>query len=434
MSLKDIVNVTITRETKAVSKVGFGTAMILGIHKRFNERIKYYSNLSSVLDDFVSTDLEYIVAAPLFSQENAVVRIAIGRRKTNDTAVITVSDVQNLTKYETTINGTVFDYTSNTDATDLEIAAGLVAAINLGSEPVTATDNVDGTYDLDPDVADVPYTVAVDSRQTIAAYTTPDAVADDLNAVKNESNDWYGVVYTKRVKVDQLAAAAWAEANEKFASFSSDEVDIIDVTAASDTASLPAQLKAAAYVRSHAIYHPDAVTYYPESALFGNILPRNPGTYTAMFKTLAGISVTVLSDTQSKNARDKNCMVYEEIGGVNITREGKTAEGEYIDVIIFIDWLKADITTNVYGKFVNLPKVPFTDAGIAVVEAEVKRSLNLGIDRQGIAQDPPYIVTVPLAANVSPTDKANRLFPDVEFEATLAGAIHATTINGRVVL
>ncbi|GAG97040.1 unnamed protein product, partial [marine sediment metagenome] len=68
MSLQDIVNITITRETRAVSRAGFGISMILGIHKRFNERIKYYSTSNAMLivngGDFDSTDLEYIAAVP----------------------------------------------------------------------------------------------------------------------------------------------------------------------------------------------------------------------------------------------------------------------------------------------------------------------------------------------------------------------------------
>jgi hypothetical protein len=53
---------------------------------------------------------------------------------------------QNATTYTVTINGTDFAFMSDNDATVAEITAGLTQAINLGSEPVTATDN--GT-DLD---------------------------------------------------------------------------------------------------------------------------------------------------------------------------------------------------------------------------------------------------------------------------------------------
>jgi hypothetical protein len=38
-----------------------------------------------------------------------------------------------------------------------------------------------------------------------------------------------------------------------------------------------------------------------------------------------------------------------------------------------------------------------------------------------------------LAADVDANDRASRLLPDIEFIATLAGAIHKTTITGKVV-
>lgn len=436
MGLSDIVNVNITRETRAVSRAGFGVAMILGIHKRFTERIKYYSTTDAMLlvngGDFESTDEEYIAAIPLFSQENSVIQMAVGRRKTSDTTVITISGVENNTLYTTIINGTVFSFTSDADATNLEIAAGLVADINGGSEPVTASDNVDGTYDLDADVASVPYTVVVDSNQTVTPYVASDTMANDLAAIKNESNDWYGLVLTSRVVQDALDAAAWVETNKKFAKFASSDANTIDQSVSTDTTSLAIQLKDLSYARSQVLYHPDAANTYMESALFGVILPKNPGSYTEMFKTLVGVAVTDLTDTQSKNARDKNCLIYTEIGGVNITQEGKVAEGEFSDVIVFVDWLEAEITANVYGDLVNQDKVPYTDSGIGAIEGDIKTALSLGVDRGGLAEDPPFTTTVPKAVDVNPTDKANRLLPDVLFTAILAGAIHATTINGTV--
>lgn len=436
MSLQDIVNITITRETRAVSRAGFGVDMTLGIHKRFIEKIKIYSTSDAMLivngGDFESIDLEYIAAVPLFSQENSVVRVAIGRRATSDTAVITISSVENNTVYTTTINGTAFPITSDADATDLEIAAALVTAINGGSEPVTALDNVDGTYDLDADVAEVPYTVVVDTNQTVTPYVASDTMANDLAAIKNENNDWYGFTLISRVVQDILDAAAWVEANKKFAKFTSSDANIIDQSLVGDTTSIAKQLKDLSYARSQVLYHPDAATSYMENALFGVILPKNPGSYTEMFKTLVGITVTVLTDTQIANAKAKNCLIYTELGGVNMTQEGKVAEGEYSDVIVFVDWLEAEITANVFGDFVNQDKIPYTDPGTGAIEGDVKTALKLGVERQGIAEDPAFTTSVPKVADVSQTDKANRLLPDVLFDATLSGAIHGTTINGKV--
>ncbi|MCK4522415.1 MAG: DUF3383 family protein [Nanoarchaeota archaeon] len=436
MSLKEIVNVTITRETKAVSRVGFGTLMILGRHKRFNARLQYFSSLTGMAGVFNTTDAEYIAATVLFSQNPSVVRVAIGRRKTGDNCILSITDVQNNTDYEALINGTSFKITSGGAATAILIAAALVAAINGGAEPVTATDNLDGTFDLDPDVAGIPYSVKEDSKITLSGLTTPDPVATDLTAVQEEQSDWYGLALTWRTQADVEAAAAWTEANvapKTFGAASSD-ANIIDTTDAADSTTIAAVLKANNYARTFCIYSGEAGTKYPECAVFGQFMPLDAGSYTVMFKTLAAIVADDLSETQSINARAKNCNVYEEIGGVDIVREGKVAEGEYIDVIVFVDWVQARMTERIYAKMVNLPKVPYTDEGVGVIETEIKGVLSLGIDRGGLAADPPYTVTAPDVADVPTQDKADRLLPDIKFRGTLAGAIHATDINGVVAL
>ena len=59
--------------------------------------------------------------------------------------------------------------------------------------------------------------------------------------------------------------------------------------------------------------------------------------------------------------------------------------------------------------------------------------------RQGvITRDPdkfegqPYSVVTPDVSAIDPVDRANRLLPDVTFEATPAGAIHKAVITGAV--
>jgi hypothetical protein len=141
-----------------------------------------------------------------------------------------------------------------------------------------------------------------------------------------------------------------------------------------------------------------------------------------------------LTTTESLNARNKDANTYEAIAGVNITREGTMASGEFIDVIRGVDWLHARLQERIYSRLVNLDKIPFTDAGIAIIEAEVRAQLQTGIDNGFLTANPAPTVTVPLAADVSANDKASRLLPDIEFTAYLAGAVHKVQIDGVVTL
>lgn len=59
--------------------------------------------------------------------------------------IFSVTTVFNGYTYQITINSTVFQFISDSDATAEEIIAGLKTQVDAGSEPVTFTDNLDGS-------------------------------------------------------------------------------------------------------------------------------------------------------------------------------------------------------------------------------------------------------------------------------------------------
>jgi hypothetical protein len=87
---------------------------------------------------------------------------------------------------------------------------------------------------------------------------------------------------------------------------------------------------------------------------------------------------------------------------------------------------------DVYDVLVNNNKVPYTDAGVAMVESRIRSRLNIGVDVGGLSSDPAPTVTVPRVSSETTANRANRTIPDIYFTATLAGAIHSVTINGTV--
>lgn len=723
MSLSSIVNVQITRLTQSVSQAGFGTLMILGTSKRYNERIRYFTNMDDVAKVFRSFDREYIAAQDVFAQSPAPALLAIGRR-TCDTATVRVITAMNAQTYNVKINGTdnsissvptaensnltfstVF-FTGNTinlkingiaipqvtftsnpatinaiaaaihtadstvtatvdnltitavgspnqDAvisdvvvasgttpptftlnvidqpvTPINIANALTTEINSNSLGVTADDSAgDGTFTITADVAGVPYTLdavtsiinpnqalvtttqviplqtyTVTINKTPFSYTAPidissadeitgalidlinfdptfpvaadfdtdaqqttitlnndilvgqsvaitlngsaltatpfntshlqtmkdicaklqeqagvesaqlfgptnrgiqlfgqpdqnaivsiftvtgsgtlpvatlvdtdqptstmiltnndasksftinvtasilslqkglqieDLVATnlvntDLDAVAASSNDWYGVALTSRATQDILLTADWVEARTKLFGTCSSQDAIINESANDDQSSLAYQLFSAGYTRTFLMYHQDADDDYPECAWMGRCLPLEPGSETWKFKSLNSIPASNLSTTQAINAQTKSCNTYQFVGGRNITAEGVVSSGEFIDIIRGVDWLTARIQEFVFFVLVNNNKVPYTDTGIAMIEAEVRRALDLAVTNNFIAADPAYTIEVPRAAAVPPNDKANRILKNVSFQATLAGAIHFVEIRGVV--
>lgn len=361
-TMNQIVNVTITRETKPVSRRGFGTILIVGPNATFAERIKFYTDLASIAADLTGGEnaLEYLAAAAVFGQNPRVLQVAIGKKE----------------------------------------------------------------------VGDADYTAA-------------------LNAIVTENPNWYGVILANRTVADQEDVMDWVQANERIcamASAGTDQgggvYDIIDEADGVDDSSIAYYAKTNSLDRTSVFYSADAATEFLDAGYLGRILPLTPGSYTGMFKTIAGVPVDTLTATQSKNVHDKFANTYEEIGEVNIVLNGYVSTGEFTDIIIFQDWLKARIAENVFGGMVNELKIPYTDGGITAVQSLLDQVLKIGQDNGGISPfaydastKPPtqiggYISTVPALADVPTGDKTARILNNVEFIAWLAGAIHNVVING----
>ena len=357
-------------------------------------------------------------------------------------AKVNVTQVEPNQLYRVTINGINFDYTTlPTVQSALEIATALTDLINAVPQvvPVTATNNGDGSIDLLADVLTNPFSLSVSSEVLsiqkgliVLPLTAVNPVADDLTAINNANSTWYALIATTRDVATVKSIAAWVEARIKLFGTASDNLDIINVPAGTDTTSIAAFFNQLGYVRTFVMYHQDAALDFPEAAWFGRVLPLEPGSETWKFKTLNGISYSNLTTTQSNNALNKKANTYEFVGGVGITSNGTVAQGEYIDTVRGIDWLTSRIQEFVFSVLVQNPKVPYTDAGITVIQSEVMRALSLGVSNDFLSNDPAPIVTVPKAADVPPADKANRILKNVKFVATLAGAIHAVVIRGTV--
>jgi len=78
-----------------------------------------------------------------------------------------------------------------------------------------------------------------------------------------------------------------------------------------------------------------------------------------------------------------------------LTSEGTMAGGEFIDVMIFVDWLEARMRESIFFRLVNTKKIPYTQAGVTIIENEIRRVLAEGIAGGGLAPNPQPTVSVP---------------------------------------
>lgn len=160
-----------------------------------------------------------------------------------------------------------------------------------------------------------------------------------------------------------------------------------------------------------------------------------PGSETWKFSKLSGVSTENLTTGERNILLAKNANIFVDVAGIGILEEGVTCGGEYIDVMIGVDWIQSTLETELLAGIVNAGgKIPYEDSGVSIVVNYIKRVLDIAVQRNILAKDPAYTITAPKVADISVVDKGNRYLPDVQFVATLSGAIHKVQINGKVTL
>lgn len=423
--LTDIIEIQISRETAAIAQTNFNVPLFISAHTNFPERARVYGSLLAVAGDFGANEPAYEAAELLFGQAITPSNIVIGRRQVPG-ATINVGSVVVGNTYTMTIDGQPFSYTAVTSDTAIIIATGIKAAYQVTPiTGVTVTDHLDGTLTV---ASTVDWSLKVSSNLTKASQPSVEAWPDTISAVQNANDTWYALTAESHATNDVLAIAGAIEAKKKIYGISSSSSDI----KTSVTTDLFSQLQALGYQRTFGIWSATADTEYPECAWIGFQLQEQPGSNTWAYKSLAGVTVSNLSDTESPNIKTKNGSTYESVGGVASTIGGKMFGGEWIDVMVFVDWLQARMTERLWFRMRNSKKIPYTAAGATMIESEIRSQLNDGIRVGGLADSPAPTVSVPDVLAVSPNLRAQRIFEGITFEARLAGAIHFVKIAGTV--
>lgn len=431
MSFSGIIDVQISRETTGVTQQGFSNIMFVGTHKVFTDRQRLYSSAQELVDDgFTSDSAQVKAATAIFSQTPRPQTMRIGRRQA-DTITLSVDTVADNTDYTVTINGTDFTIDSGAGATNLTIAAALVAAIDGGSEPVDATDNLDGTFGIIGTPSTLPFSCTFTSNLVIDIFSGEESYTDALNAINADGDDWYGLAIESIVQADVEEVALWTESRIKLFVSASDDTDILDPGVTTDVASV---LKGLSYDRTSIIYHSLASTQDIDVAWMGRQLAQPIGSSNWAFKTLSGVSPDNLSTSQKNGAFGKNANTYTTVGGVNITQEGTVAVGELLSVIVGIDFMRVIIEEALSNLLFKSENVPLTDPGITLVENIINQQLQIAIGQGILAADPEPDIFVPKAADISFADKALHKLTGVTFQATLANSILFIEVRGTVSL
>lgn len=421
--LDDVVRVVIFDQTTAIATASFQIPLILSTFTNFSERTRTYTNIQGVGDDFASTDVVYKMAEKLFGQSGVLgalpPRIVVGRRQVDEVTI--TPTVANSQTYTITIDGVDYQYTSDADATAAEITAGLDTAIGALAG-FTVTDNT-GTLTVEVTTPGTAWSISVSSNLTKVDVTPTETWVEALEAVEEENNSWYCLVSDVKTVADQEALSDAIQAREKIFGLSSADT-VAPTTGVTD---IGYKLNAKTQSRTFGVYLPTAATEYPEAAWVGSQLAVTPGQNDWDFKRANGVTVSNLTQTQITNLKNKSWNYYIPKAGVNIFQNGDMFDGKPIDVQIGKDWLKARLQEAIYFRIINVLKIPMTDAGLLIVENEIRSVLSQAqannlLDRGWTVQTPPV-------ASIPENLRAQRAAGVFVIRARLAGAVRFVDIE-----
>jgi hypothetical protein len=446
MAVNDTVIVEISLQTTGVSRAGFGTPIFIGAHRWFPERVRVYSSLIAAQQDIPSTSQEYQAVLRAFQQSPSPRQLMIGRREAN--AVITPNvpvenDVFTVTVETNTATPIVVSYTALSGDVAEDVVDAIKTALDADADftdHATATKTGTGASAILTIVADTATDVfsLSDVSKLTVTYTTTETAANVLAAIEEENDDFYVVTAHDHTETFVLAMAAAIEAKNKMYFVSSGAVGSLSSYSIASTDVL-AKLTQANYVNTATFWHQSADTLFPELAYFSYNSPYIPGTVTWRHLQLAGLEIArhpttgnALTLTQQGYLESRNASFLRDEGGFTVVYGGKTAIGEWIDVVRGKHFAIARIKEEILQVLINQrgTKIGYNAPGMAILEAAFRRAVDPMLSDDTVARLlDDYTVTFPRAQNITFSDKASRIV-NATFVLYLTGAVHEVVVTG----
>lgn len=175
---------------------------------------------------------------------------------------------------------------------------------------------------------------------------------------------------------------------------------------------------------------------FPNAAVVGASAGLMAGSFTYKNLILRGIEPEALTPSQVEAIHTAGGMCILKKAGDIVTSEGKTTDGEYIDIVDSKDYIISNIVYQGQKLLNDNKKLSFDNVGISQLENVVTGVLAdafgngiIAANEDGTAA---YTTNFATRAETSESDRAARTYNGGRFSFDLAGAIHNATINGTI--
>lgn len=284
-----------------------------------------------------------------------------------------------------------------------------------------------------------------------------------LTACRAVNGNWYSCMVCGAADSDHIAIAAYIQAATPPSLYWA--ATTTAAVATSTTGNVALTLQSEDYNRIALIYTDTAGglnpnNIYAAAAAMGSAMGLNTGAagsyFTMKFKQLTGIAAQTLQSPSPLTAGNYAACEQQGVnlylpftGGYTWFEQGVVSNGQFIDEIIQLDMLAADIQISVVDKFVSGASVPQTDPGEVTLENLVTQCCERAVTRgflapgiwegvtilnltAGTALPNGYLVQAqPFAVQSSANHQARQMMP-IYVAVTEAGAGHSLSIAVNV--
>lgn len=488
LPVSDVVNVTVSMAARAAQARNFGALLVVGSSDVIDvgERLRTYSDITSVSADFGTRSAEYQAASLYFQQSPRPVELLIGRWVKSASAGLLrgaplSGEQQMLSRFTAVTDGEldiVIDGTKRS-ATEVDLSQetnlnGVAGRLQdaLGGANVY-WDETNGRFTVQSITPGASSSVSFASTASagsdlaellglseqagamVIAGKDQENLTDALAALSSASGEWYGMVIADDTLSDDevLKAAAFIEADAMSRCFGH-TVQSTRALAADVKDDIASTLKASNFSRTFVQY--SSASPYAAASLFGRAFSvnfnGNNTTITLKFKQEPGIRAETLTRNQADALRAKNCNVFVNYNNdTAIIQEGVMCNGDFFDERHGLDWLQNYVQTNLFNLlYTSTTKIPQTDAGVTRLVSNVEQSLNqavangliapgvwnggeIGELASGDTLTSGYYVYAPAIAAQAQSDREARKAPVIQVACKLAGAVHYADVEINVV-
>lgn len=315
----------------------------------------------------------------------------------------------------------------------IPIQAGTGGTATVGTRAPVTADGTSGTKVVCTSAAGElhSYELVTANFGGMTTATTDPGIATDLAAIAAADNDWFGLALDSQGSAEVVAAAAWCETAKKMFGYTTSDQAHLSTGSVTCVMYL---LKNLGYLYTWGFWRAKIATSdaWAVAALMGKEFPKDPGKSQFGLKTLAGQYVDTLTDAQRQAIESYNGNHYTLLGDVGVTYDGKTASGEWMDVVRDLASLRVNLQYDFADLLISNDKIAFTDDGIGTVVTALRARLDKSVEDGILADTPRYTISAPRAAAVSTANRQARRLAGVTFNARLAGSILKIQVRGRV--